>query len=106
MTPRELLDWLAARQPTRPAALAERMDRAVAATAPARLAGVPTTARALGAVGVAMLADLVRLEPQAEGLALDLLAADAFVTYAFEAAAEQGESIAALAHDLVGEAAR
>jgi hypothetical protein len=106
VTRQELLDWLAARHPARPPALAARMDRAVADVAEATIAGAATRAGALGAVGLAMLDCLTRLEPQADGLALDLLAADAFVTYAFEAAAEDGEPIAPLAQALAVEAAR
>jgi hypothetical protein len=106
VTRQDLLDWLAARQPARPAALAERMDRAVAESPDAVLAAAPSPATALGNIGLLMLTDLTQREPQADGLALDLLAADAFVTYAFEAAAEQGEPIAPLARGMVAEASR
>jgi len=103
---RVLTDWLAGRQPARPPALAERMDAAIAAVPEGRLGGAPTLAHALGAVGLDLLEDVTRREPQAAGLALDLLAADAFVTYAFEAAAEQGEPIESLAHGLIAEVVR
>jgi len=106
VTRRDLFDWLSRRQPARPSALAERMDQAVSGIPEDQLAEAPTLARALGAVGLAMLAEVTRLEPQADGLGLDLLAADAFVTYAFEAAAEEGEPIEPLAEALVAEAAR
>lgn len=106
MTRDALTEWLAGRTPARPPALAQRMDAAVAATSEADLNKAPSLAHALGAVGLAMLADVTRRDPQAEGVALDLLAADAFVTYAFEAAAEQGEPVEPLARTLIAEAAR
>lgn len=106
MTRRDLLDWLAHRQPARPAALAERMDRAIADLPEELLAGAASRAAALGNIGLVMLSDLTKLGPQAEGLALDLLAADAFVTYAFEAAAEDGEPLTPLAETFAREAAR
>lgn len=91
--------WLIARTPPAPALLAERLEGFVR-TAPAeRLAG--TTTLALGALGLlALQASLDRGEAGDE-VALDLLAADAFVTYAFEAAAEEGADIGRLAADLL-----
>jgi len=106
VTRRDLLDWLGSRQPSRPPALAERMDRAVADVPDVVLAAARSRAAALGNIGLSMLGDLTQLPPQAEGLGLDLLAADAFVTYAFEAAAEDGEPLAPLAQALTLEAAR
>ncbi len=81
MTRHAVLVWLDARRPAPPAALRAQIERAVteaAAPLPAHLADL---GRAL----------LDRVASQPEGgreLALDLLAADAFITYAFEAQAE------------------
>ena len=92
--------WLAARTPPAPALLAERLDGFVR-TAPAeRLEGTETDV--LGALGLlALQASLARGETGDE-VALDLLAADAFVTYAFEAAAEQDADVGRLAAELLG----
>jgi len=91
--------WLAARTPPAPALLAERLEGFVR-TAPAeRLGG--TTTGALGALGLlALQVSLARGETGDE-VALDLLAADAFVTYAFEAAAEEGADVGRLAAELL-----
>jgi hypothetical protein len=91
--------WLASRTPPAPALLAARLEGFVR-TAPAeRLQGTETDA--LGALGLlALQASLARGETGDE-VALDLLAADAFVTYAFEAAAEEGDDVGRLAADLL-----
>ena len=91
--------WLASRTPPAPALLAERLETFVR-TAPAeRLHGTETDA--LGALGLlALQASLARGESGDE-VALDLLAADTFVTYAFEAAAEEGADVGRLAVDLL-----
>jgi len=91
--------WLAARTPPAPALLAERLEVFVR-TAPAeRLDGTMTDA--LGALGLlALQASLARGETGDE-VALDLLAADAFVTYAFEAAVEEGADVGRLAAELL-----
>lgn len=81
MTRNAVLVWLDERRPAPPAALRARIERAVtdaAAPLPAHLAEL----------GRALL-DGVASQPEGgRELALDLLAADAFVTYAFEAQAE------------------
>jgi len=87
-----LTAWLERREPPPPAALASRLARAVRETPEAWLAAHPGAADALSAIGLALLAEVAARGPQAPDLALDLLAADAFVTYAIEAAAEDGLS--------------
>ncbi len=83
MTPAQLLGWLDARRPAPPAALRARLEAALAGgdvllALPAHLA----------AVGRRLL-ERVAARPQGgRELALDLLAADALITYAFEAQAE------------------
>jgi len=78
----EVLTWLGTRRPAPPAALRAQIERAVTDARlplPAHLADVGRT-----------LLDRVASQPQGgRELALDLLAADAFITYAFEAQAEQ-----------------
>ena len=84
MTRGELAAWLEARQPAPPAALLGRL-RDTCTNADADLPDH------LAAHGRTLLQRVVA--PAADGagrsLALDLLAADAFVTYAFEAQAER-----------------
>jgi hypothetical protein len=90
MTREDVAAWLAARAPRRPRELDDPVRRAVAECAPDRLAGCGTMADAMALLGLEMLARVTGSgDPQAPGLALYLLAADAFVTYAFEAAAEE-----------------
>lgn len=83
MTRGELLAWLDTRRPAPPAALRERLER-VADDAP-----LPLPAH-LAELGRALLARVASRPRGGRELALDLLAADAFVTYAFEAQAEDG----------------
>lgn len=92
---RATLDWLDARAEPIPPALRERMAQALAALAPAPEAAVPRGVHdTLLVAGEAMLARLLNHNRTTREAALDLLAADAFVTYAFEAAAEDGTGIA------------
>ena len=94
--------WLAARTPPAPALLAERLATHVRAVPPERLGGSMTDA--MGALGLAALqASLARGETGDEA-ALDLLAADAFVTYAFEAAAEEGVEVSPVSESLLDRA--
>lgn len=76
-----LRDWLRTRQPAPPTALLARMEEALG---PGDVKGEPLSERAMSAAErllVSILAD-----PEAgRARALDLLAADALVTYAFEA---------------------
>jgi hypothetical protein len=84
---REVLDWLDARRPAPPKALRERLNRAIEDLLPGASAPLPEYLARLGG------ALLERVAAKPEGgreLALDLLAADAFATYAFEAQAEEG----------------
>ena len=81
MTRTELAQWLTARRPVPPAALAAHL---AAPLADARLA-LPLH---LADLGRTVLAGVAAAPEDGRALALDLLAADAFVTYAFEAQAE------------------
>src|SRR5206468_10922971 len=81
MTRAELSHWLAARRPTPPPPLGEHL---AAPLADARLA-LPLH---LADLGRTVLARVAGTPEEGRALALDLLAADAFVTYAFEAQAE------------------
>ena len=105
MTADALNAWLAARLPARPASLADQMRRSIAACPAARLADAGSVADALGAVGLCALDSVAASTSTHDDLALELLAADAFVTYAFEAAAEEGRDIGPLAHALLAGAA-
>jgi hypothetical protein len=58
----------------------------------------------MAALGLAMLALLDGRHEKGRDLALDLLAADALVTYAFEAAAEEGTPVDELVRRLLAEA--
>lgn len=82
MTRTAVLTWLGTRRPAPPPALRAQIERAVT-DSPAPLPDH------LADVGRALL-DRVASRPQGgRELALDLLAADAFITYAFEAQAEK-----------------
>jgi hypothetical protein len=96
------LDWLRARSPAAPAALASELERCVAA-APEEAFAADSAAEVAGNVGLAVLRAVVRRQEVARDGAMQLLAADAFVTYAFEAAAEADEDGTVLAHRLLGE---
>ncbi len=102
MTRDQVQAWLAAREPAPPAALAEQLRHALDAASEAALAGTGM-AETMGTLGIVTLAALRDRQAQGEGVALDLLAADAFVTYAFEAAAEEGTDVMALAQRLLKE---
>lgn len=107
MTRPEVLAWLRSRKPAPPPALAAKLAQCLESAPEAALAE-DTLAEAVGRVGVAMLHAVVTRQSVAYDTAMDLLAADAFVTYAFEAAAAQGGDLPALARrllDAVGEAA-
>jgi hypothetical protein len=83
MTRRAVVAWLETRRPAPPAALAAHLARAVS-DGDDRL---PLPA-ALAEIGRGLLARVAEQPGGGRELALDLLAADAFVTYAFEAQAE------------------
>ena len=86
MTREEVLAWLRSRRPAPPQTLRERLDRAVELLVPAPSATLPVYLARLGRD----LLDGVASKPTGgRELALDLLAADAFATYAFEAQTEE-----------------
>jgi hypothetical protein len=89
-----LREWLAAREPAQPPALAIRIAELAA---PFDTAEGDVADRCLAAAEAALPALLAAGESQARGRALDLLAIDALVTYAFEAAAPSGDRVPALA---------
>ena len=78
--------WLDARRPTPPAALRARID---AALGPALHADVSDASESLLAAGELLVRSLLVDDATSRGSATDLLAADALVTYAFEAASER-----------------
>jgi hypothetical protein len=82
MTRDELLAWLDARRPAPPQALRERLRGAVH-DAPEDLVSH------LARLGRELLDGVAARPSGGRELALDLLAADAFATYAFEAQAEK-----------------
>jgi hypothetical protein len=94
--------WLDERDPPPPPALAARVRAAVdSPTAPA--SAIPTAA--LDA-GVETLAAVLDEGDATRASAIDLLAADALVTYAFEAAAQTPAGLDALAGAAMGRIAR
>jgi len=96
MTRDELLLWLNSRRPAPPAALRAHLE-AVAAD------GAEPLAEHLARLGAELLARVAGHPAGGRELALDLLAADAFVTYAFEAQAEADvDGLARLAQDVTG----
>lgn len=104
MTRDQVEAWLLARRPERPPSLAAQMSRCLQVCRSSDLEAAGTMAAALGVLGLAALASVAERKPQAPELAMDLLAADAFVTYAFEAAAVENVGVAALAARLLREA--
>ncbi|HUC41884.1 MAG TPA: hypothetical protein VMR92_13670 [Gemmatimonadales bacterium] len=83
MTRAEVLAWLDARRPAPPAALRERLRGAVHDAEGSIVAH-------LARLGNELLDGVIARPAGGRELALDLLAADAFATYAFEAQAEEG----------------
>jgi hypothetical protein len=82
MTRAAVLDWLARRRPAPPDALRAHLAAAITDRAEA----LPDH---LALEGAALLARVMAEPGSGRERALDLLAADAFVTYAFEAQAER-----------------
>lgn len=82
MTGTEVLAWLGTRRPAPPAALRAHIERAVTEASP-----LPLPAH-LAELGRVLLGRVASRPEGGRELALDLLTADAFVTYAFEAQAE------------------
>ena len=85
-------DWLRTREPAPPPALAARVQELTAAW----LALEDGFATALVDAGVASLERVLSARPGGREVALDLLATDAIVTYAFEAAANTPKELDAL----------
>jgi hypothetical protein len=81
VTRTELLAWLRTRRPAPPAALRAQIERAVTD------GPLPLPAH-LTELGRVLLGKVASRPEGGRELALDLLAADAFITYAFEAQAE------------------
>jgi len=99
MTRRELLAWLEARRPVPPDVLWAGLEAAVT---DAELAPVPLPDQ-LALLGRRVLGRVTGRPDGGRELALDLLAADAFITYAFEAQAEvDAAGLAALAERIGG----
>lgn len=91
--------WLQSRVPPPPPALARRIREALDATsAPV---GAPTAEVLLDA-GERLLATLLEADHLTRNAAVDLLTADALVTYAFEAAASEPDLIGARAEKAMG----
>ena len=87
IVPRE---WLAARHPVPPPALSARLIAALGADG---LAPTTDLGNTLLGAGEALLSALLRDGRTDRQTALDLLAADAFVTYAFEAESDDPSRI-------------
>lgn len=87
-------EWLAQRRPAPPPALVARIE-AVLGEASASGSGAATEVCLRAAER--LVTDLLRGDCASRESALDLLAADALVTYAFEAAAETPATLAATA---------
>ena len=80
--------WLAAREPAPPPALAERIEAALGPLGGTDRAGAPDACLGAAERVVRRVLDAGPAAERARETALDLLCADALVTYAFEAAAE------------------
>lgn len=86
-----LARWLDARRPAPPPALRARID---AALGPDLHASADDVTSILLAAGERLVGSLLEEDATSRGSALDLLAADALVTYAFEAASERPAELA------------
>jgi len=102
VTRADVLAWLQEREPQPPRALADQLD-AVVRAAPDPLFTAESRAAAIAGLGLYTLRSVVRRQGVSYDTAMDLLAADAFVTYAFEAAAEESGDVTGLAGRLLGE---
>jgi hypothetical protein len=89
-------DWLESRSPAPPAQLLDRLRGALGSSLACDAAEVP---HALVDAAETLLATLVPDGCMTRDRALDLLAVDALVTYAFEAASDDPEALAARARD-------
>jgi hypothetical protein len=102
VTRASFLTWLHQRQPEPPAALGRQLALCVQ-TAPDSAFASESVAAVAGALGLTTLGAVVRRQGVAYDAAMDLLAADALVTYAFEAASEEGGDVTGLARRLLDE---
>lgn len=94
--PVTVADWLARRTPPPPPALLTRLQQLLAPYADRPSSEAPQSCLAAGEW---QLAALLAHGDTARNSALDLLAADALVSYAFEAAADAPETLEQLATD-------
>jgi hypothetical protein len=90
-----LASWLDARRPVPPAALRTRIDAALG-DALRQQSDAPAVCLA---AGERLVRELIRENATSRESALDLLAADALVTYAFEAASERPAELERRARD-------
>ncbi len=102
MTRASLLAWLESRQPTPPVALRDQL-KVLVTGAPDSVFSGDSIAAVCGDLGLRTLEAVVKRQSVAYDAALDLLAADAFVTYAFEAAAVEAREVMAVAKRLLAE---
>ena len=86
--------WLARREPSAPEGLQRHLQQLFAEHAEWSALSVPS---AMVAASQLLLAQVLASRSSSREVATALLAADACVTYAFEAAAEEPQSIASLA---------
>ena len=86
--------WLDARRPLPPPALRARIDAALADSLESDERGA---AEACLGAGERVVESLLRENATSRETAIDLLAADALVTYAFEAASDRPTELASLA---------
>jgi hypothetical protein len=93
-----LRSWLAVRQPAAPDALAARIARLVDEHPEWESLPLP---EALLAAGEQLLAQVLAAPARNRTTAVDLLAADACVTYAFEAASDEPDRLVALAEGAI-----
>jgi hypothetical protein len=89
-------EWLDARDPAPPAALADALRAELNAELDLPIANAPG---ALLEAGERVLERVLKAEPQTPAVAPDLLLADALVTYAFEAVSESASGAEQLAQD-------
>ncbi len=86
--------WVGEREHTMPPALAAHLREAMAGAERGEVTGTPDR---LIAAGIDLVATVAAAEPMSRDQALDLLVADALLTYAFEAAADEPETLVARA---------
>jgi hypothetical protein len=87
-------EWLSARSPAPPAPLAARLRAVLGARMNDRSSGAYD---AVLSTAESLLTELLAIDCAGRDRALDLLAVDALVTYAFEAAADSPDTLSARA---------